>query len=440
VSEALATSVDDAASVAIARSRPYKVIHVVTSGEFMTPLVASQVFDHAEVQATASGADAPSGLATWLVEPMRRRWNREARRRLAELRARAPSVDTRLVTGIGRLAGWPTVPHAKLLRRRLGAHPVVYHCRGEHAVQWALRFRGSSRDAVVLDVRGAWPFELLLRRGITDPAQATGTDRAEYVKAIDVLRDVIARVDGVTTVSSPLRDWLIELGAASSTHVVPCCVRQVTTDERRDEVRRALGLGEGPVVSYLGTVQERYQGFESLVLPFVRAMMVLDARVSALFLTSQPDQARALVERAGMPASRVRIATVPQAEVRSTIAAADVGLILRPPIALNRFSQPTKLAEYLASGVPVVTEQGTGEVGELLEREGAGLTVATAGRTTPEIEQEARRVLEWLARAGTAPRPRARALTERCFTWEGVSHEVRLLYREALDHRSRVVG
>ncbi len=247
-------------------------------------------------------------------------------------------------------------------------------------------------------------------------------------------------MDGVTTVSAPLRDWLVELGAAATTRVVPCCVREVTADAARDETRRALGLADGPVVAYLGTVRERYQGFESLVLPFVRAMLALDPRASALILTSEPEHARALVEQSGMSTTRVHIARVPQAEVRRTIAAADVGLILRPPIALNRFSQPTKLAEYLASGVPVVTEHGTGEVGAILEREGAGLAVSTAGRGPAEIEAEARRVLEWLARAGSAARSRARALTVRSFTWEGVRDDVRALYREALDRRARVAS
>ena len=414
----------------------YSVVHITTSGEFLTPLVASQLFDHAEVQATLPGAEQPRSVSAWVFEPMRRYFEANTRRKLRELRQRCKHVDIRLVGGIGRLNNWPALARARWLRRRLGCAPVVYHCRAESSVDWAVALRDAfPQDGIILDVRGAWPYEKLLEHGVTQIEEATGEARNDFDGALARLRECIRQAEGVTTVSANLRTWLVDVaGASEETVVIPCCVTETVDDRRREEIRRSWGVTIETIYVYLGTTASRSQGLEELVIPFLRASQELAPDVRALLLTPDVEAMRGLAAAGGLDPMRTMVMRVPQAEVRHVLTAADAGLLLRPPIFMNRWSQPTKLAEYLASGVPVIVERGTGDVPEMLERAGAGLTVNVAGPSA-QMNEEARRARAWIKQRGGQARNNARDLSEREMLWSSVSPVVRDLYRRALDRR-----
>jgi glycosyltransferase involved in cell wall biosynthesis len=414
--------------------RRYHVVHIATSGEFLTPLVASQLFDHAEVQATLPGEDRPRSVSAWLFEPMRRHVERTARRKLRELRQRCPHADIQLVGGMGRWGNWPALPTARWLRRRLGSDPVVYHCRGEFSVDAAAELRRDfPDDAIVLDVRGAWPYEVLLAHGATTVEEASAEARDHFERALANLRRCVAQADAVTTVSANLRAWLIDAARApEETAVVPCCVTATVDDARREELRKSWGVTTERIYVYLGTTSSQSQGLKELVMPFLRASQQVAPDVRALLLTPDLDAMRGLAVEGGLDPSRTMIMHVPQAEVRHVLTAADAGLLLRPPLFMNRWSQPTKLGEYLASGLPVVVEEGTGDVPSMVENAGAGLTVHIGGAET-RVDQEARRVYEWVQEHGMDARSQARKLAERDMLWRSVSPVVRDLYRRALE-------
>ena len=83
---------------------PYFLIHLV-SREAMTPLVASQVVDHAEIHATTPGATAPVGVAVGLIEPARVALTRALRERAREFARRAPHTRIAVLPFAGRFLG-----------------------------------------------------------------------------------------------------------------------------------------------------------------------------------------------------------------------------------------------------------------------------------------------------------------------------------------------
>jgi glycosyltransferase involved in cell wall biosynthesis len=298
--------------------------------------------------------------------------------------------------------------------------------------------RSFPSDAVVLDVRGAWPYEVLLAKGVTRVEDARGETRTAFEAALAKLRHCIELADGVTTVSENLKKWLVEAAnAPAETTVIPCCVSSTVDDRNRDVIRRSWGITNEKVYVYLGTTVSRSQGLEDLVMPFLRASQIVSADVRALLLTPDLDAMRGLAHRAGLDPERTMIMHVPQADVRHVLTAADVGLLLRPAIFMNRWSQPTKLGEYLASGLPVIVEEGTGDVPTMLAASEAGLTVHL-GASGVSIAEEAQRAYVWVRESGGAARQRARQLAERDFLWRSVSPTIRKLYRQSLQRRSAV--
>jgi glycosyltransferase involved in cell wall biosynthesis len=66
------------------------------------------------------------------------------------------------------------------------------------------------------------------------------------------------------------------------------------------------------------------------------------------------------------------VTQVTPAEVPRYLKAADIAISFIKPCYSKQSSSPTKIAEYLASGLPVVCNAGVGDLDELIEANNAG--------------------------------------------------------------------
>ena len=420
-------------------SKPaYVVVHLVAQ-ESGKALIGPQVVDHMAWQASVRGADAPSEVLVGFIEPMRLAVSSRTRRRIAHLRRRAPGLKIVLFPIIGRLG---TRVNARAIAMRTArfacGRRVVFHCRGESAVEWAIEIARRVRGArIVADIRGAWPEEALFERGYDGPSEADAAALSEYHRNLARLSTVFAHSDAVLSVSPGMIDWLISVGAdPSRTSYVPCCVSTVTgSDSARESARRELGLTDQLVFAYSGTVVG-YQHVEDGVAAFFRTATAVCERAHLLCLSEDADRARDVLRAAGISADRMTVRCVTQEDVSRYLAAADAGLLLRGKSSLNRFSQPTKFAEYLASGVPVIVSHGTGVLPELVERSRAGIAVTWFGLDDGARQREVRAVCTTLERSGAEMRRAAGATCERDFLWKNYVSTVRAAYLRGL-HEER---
>jgi len=163
-------------------------------------------------------------------------------------------------------------------------------------------------------------------------------------------------------------------------HYVPCAVDVAAFSSgvsRRDVVRRELGFSDKLVFVYAGSLSA-WQVPEKIIGAAGAALRLFqDAMFYAI--TSEPERLYAMALAAGLPAERVRCRRVPHAEVAAHLAAGDVGLLLREPNDVNRFSCPTKFAEYLACGLHVLATTSVDEVARTLNDTGAGTLVEGTG-------------------------------------------------------------
>jgi hypothetical protein len=89
---------------------------------------------------------------------------------------------------------------------------------------------------------------------------------------------------------------------------------------------------------------------------------------------------------------------LPHDEVRSVLEECDHGLLVRYPCVTNRVASPTKFAEYLSAGLPVIISEGVGDFSALVGQQDLGRVTAAGipeglGRTS----QAERRRLERFA-------------------------------------------
>lgn len=410
----------------------YHLVHITTSGEYMTPLVASQLFDQAEVQAATQGDDKPLSVSVWVMCNMREMFSKQAREKIALLRQRCPHVEIRLIGGSDRLGGFPANQSVFMWRRLLGTNErVVYHCRTEFAGLWGLKIKKHfPKDKVVVDVRGYWPAELLYKRGIEDPENARGKDALDLEEARKRLKDVVKQVDAVTTVSEELRALLINsFNAKESTTVVPCCVKDVSDDTHRSSIRAQWGIGEDEIViTYSGTAAA-YQHLEDLTLPFLYDLSRLNNKVRVVILTPDKKVVNEMLTRYEFT-HPVILENVPQKEVAKYLTAADAGILIRKPTLVNRVANPVKIAEYFAGGLSLIVEDGVGGVPYTNDASQVVKRICIA--TGNSIEEEAAKVNSWLLAGSYRDREAARSLAIKNYYWSSAVKVHRKTYNDLL--------
>lgn len=260
---------------------------------------------------------------------------------------------------------------AELVRtpgRRLVVHARTDYC-GYLAYQ-AQRVHGGLR--YVFDCRGDGVSEFLLeaRTHALAPAAA---ERGLRLLAANTSA-AVAGAEHVLCVSTPLRDRLVErhgLDPGRST-IVPCVAdrEKFHLDENeRARVRTQLGVEDRFVVVYPGRFGRWHYTPETFAV--VRGLMDAGADVHLLVLTPDLEAANELAAKT-LPEGRYTIRSAPHHEVPRYLRAADLGILLRAPDPLNEVACPTKFAEFVMSGLPVLISAGIGDCSGFVAERDAG--------------------------------------------------------------------
>src|SRR5207253_3783828 len=94
-----------------------------------------------------------------------------------------------------------------------------------------------------------------------------------------------------------------------------------------------------------------------------------------LVMTQSPEIAAELFEREGIPKERYVALTVKPEEIPNYLGAADLAVAFIKPCYSKISSSPTKIGEYLAAGLPFITNRGIGDIDELVEQNQVGALV-----------------------------------------------------------------
>lgn len=265
------------------------------------------------------------------------------------------------------------------LRALLGDPPRLIHARGLLAAWLACRAAGRRDDvAVIWDARGDTVAEHRFHHGGHGAADAPGLARVLRMEG-----EVAARAARVFAVSQALVDALAARHpqVSGKARVFPCACD--TARFRPDPAARArwraeLGLEERWVLVYAGSLIP-YQLPERVAIAGRIAHLAGGTdRPPAHLLLLTPDVVRAatLLQAADLPPGSWTVRAAGHAEMPGLLAAADAGLLLRRRDPVNAVASPTKLAEYLAVGLPVLVSEGIGDLSGWVAREGLGQVLA----------------------------------------------------------------
>lgn len=261
---------------------------------------------------------------------------------------------------------------AKLMRREKFD---ILHARVHVPMLMAALARNMSghKAKILFDIRGFFPEEYI-DAGIWDPEGGL----YRLVKRVE--KWLMAEADGFVVLTQKAKDVLFPDGSdPRPVEVIPCCVdlniRFAGIDERFRQASRAeLGLDDRYVVTHLGALGGLY--LTEQIADFLSAAKEKYPRTYAIFLTqSNPELIVPLLVERGFSPSDYLVRKVSPAEVPRYLAASDAALSFVKATYATLSRSPTKNAEYLACGVPIIANRGVGDVDELIEENGVGVIV-----------------------------------------------------------------
>ncbi len=210
-------------------------------------------------------------------------------------------------------------------------------------------------------------------------------------------RSLYRSADAFVVLTENARQTLFPNGAGGKpVEVIPCCVspERIAPRSDRDAVREQLGVSDRVVHVYIGALGGYYLLRETVEL--LAAARENDARTFALVLTHGPAAPiEAELERHGFTGADYRVTWAEPADVPMYLGASDVALSIIRPSYARIASSPTKFAEYLAAGLPVISTAGIGDLDGHIEEGRSGVLLRGLDR---EAYLEAVRAIEILRR------------------------------------------
>ena len=234
--------------------------------------------------------------------------------------------------------------------------------------------RSGGGGRLLIDIRGFWADERV-DGGMIRPGGAV----YRVLKAME--KFLLARADHVVTLTHAsvpvLRDdpRLGRTGAPIT--VIPTCADLLLFSPGERDRSAPLTIG------YAGQVGTWYMLDEMLAFFAAVKRHRPDARLLVVN-THQQDAVRDALARAGIDPAAVELVGSGREGMPALMRRMDAGMALIHPFFSKIASAPTKLAEYLGCGVPVVGNAGCGDMVQIIEEDRVGVAMADTRPATIE--------------------------------------------------------
>lgn len=285
-----------------------------------------------------------------------------------KIKSRFPSAI--VLPAFPKMANWQrNAMTLKIASYRM--HDRCLMARGALAAGLGLRLRKmGTLDKVVYDGRGAVAAEW------DEYSVGSGTGLEDYI--FDIEKHAVLDSDFRIAVSGKLVDhWREAFGYAQDAHaVIPCTLNAASIAELDDtkttkKRRTEMGYQDRDIVLVYSGSSAGWQSFEVLD-NMLTAIMEKNNATKVLFLAKIELDRLTCYQR--FP-GRIRQDWVSPDQVVQSISACDYGLMIREQSVTNQVAAPTKFAEYLAAGLPVLISPGIGDYSHFVEQNDCGFIV-----------------------------------------------------------------
>ncbi|OQA00342.1 MAG: D-inositol-3-phosphate glycosyltransferase [Bacteroidetes bacterium ADurb.Bin408] len=257
----------------------------------------------------------------------------------------------------------------------------IVHCRSYIAALAGLYLKRKAKLKFVFDMRGFWADERIDGGlwNLKNPVYKTiytyfKNKEKEFIKSADYIVVLTEKARKIVA------DWQIKISNAPVA-VIPCCVDtelfspQSVNADKISEKQRQLGIqASWKIITYLGSLGTWYMPDEMMA--FYKMLQQQKPEYRFMFITyDEPSAVYKLAAKQGVAPDRLIIVKASREEVPLLLSITDIALFFIKPVFSKKASSPTKQAELMSMGVPVICNDGIGDTTEIILQNKAGAVI-----------------------------------------------------------------
>ena len=235
------------------------------------------------------------------------------------------------------------------------------------AARIALRLRSFLKLKVCFDGRGAIAAEWNEYQVV--PLQ-------EWKNSIHTWeKSVVLNVDFRIAVSEELvKYWNERYGYSENKHVViPCTLNtsfrpEILKQEEIENARKKMKFNADDIILVYSGSTAGWQSFD-LLQGFLQKIINNNKNIKVLFLSEKDKNVDQL--KTEFP-DKIFQTFVKHSEVSGILKSCDIGILIREKSVTNQVASPTKFAEYLSAGLPVIISEGIGDYTSFVKQNDCG--------------------------------------------------------------------
>ena len=246
--------------------------------------------------------------------------------------------------------------------------PDFIYCHGTNESYVGLKL-GIESKRVIADFHGAAPEELIYRT-------KQGKDNFLYKHLEKRELYVIKNVSKLVTVSKMMINHIEKKYSfvPNNVEVIPCLTTKPKYFKTREEIRNELGINKKIAFVYCGSYRS-YQLIDK-TLELYKSISKKIPNTKLFIFTNNQEEIKREIGLIKLPKEYYRLMSLERTEVGTYLNAMDFSLLLRDDSILNKVSSPTKFAEYLINGLPVITTDYVGDFSQQVRIQEIGFVLS----------------------------------------------------------------
>lgn len=281
---------------------------------------------------------------------------------------------------ISQIQNYLALKQIVINRIKKNSNSFVIHCRSYLPGLIGLSAKKKYNTGFIFDMRGFWADEKT-EGGIWKKSNPISLSIYSYFKKKEkeMLLDADAIISLTHKAKSIILDWNIGIPSEKIT-VIPCCVdlehfskEKLNTSHLSVITHKHPQLKDKFVLSYVGSLGTWYMANEMMAF-----FKTLSEKTDAEFLIITKDS-EALVQKAakkiGVPLNKITVISSSREDMPYYISLSTASLFFIKPTFSKLASSPTKMGELLSMEVPIITNEGIGDVSETIRDSNCGVII-----------------------------------------------------------------
>src|SRR6218665_122235 len=260
--------------------------------------------------------------------------------------------------------------------------PDAVHCRSYMAALIGLKMKKKYHTKFIFDMRGFWADERIDGK-IWSLKNALHRRIYRFFKKKEI--EFLSAADHTISLTQNAKDeilsWKPFVHHTIPITVIPCCAdlalfsaKHVDAAQARKAAKQLKLADSDFVISYLGSIGTWYMLDE--MLDFFKRLLLKKANAKFLFITpDNPAHILQLAANKGIPANKIVIVSAGRKEVPLYLGLSALSIYFIKPLYSKKASSPTKTAEIMGMGIPLITNTGIGDSDLVLRGSSAGLLI-----------------------------------------------------------------